>query len=211
MKYKVLCCVTLILCILLFVSACGRNTPSQERQTLEDFIAGLETELVDEGAQTEQTDDTPSPIVARTPGGRLTVLAPGHFRPILQQAATLMEYERYFELEITRYNPETDSIYWTYRLQTMFAAGDGFDLIFADPLFPMWDFARAGYLTEINSLIDRCVRFYHHDFYREVLQALTVNEHLHFFPLGFGFQYVSIDTRFLPQVFIDRFIQYNNR
>jgi len=190
----------------LFVSACGRNAPNEERQTLEDFIAGLETDLIDETEQAGQTDTTPSSAVARAPGGKLTVLAPGHFRPILERAATLMEYERDFELEITLYNPEEDSIYWAHRLQTMFATGDSFDLIFTDPLFPMWDFARAGYLTEINSLISRCVLFNRDDFYEEALRALTIDDRLYFFPLGFGFQYVSINTM-VPQEFINRFNQ----
>ncbi|MCL2285972.1 MAG: hypothetical protein FWC32_06350, partial [Firmicutes bacterium] len=212
MKRKISYGVTLALCVLLILSACGRSTPPK-RETPADFLERLEAELTPGTVQNNeappQQPDTadPSPVTPQRPGGRLTVLAPGHFRPILQQAARLMEYDRRFELEITTYNPETEADYWAYRLQSMFAAGEGFDLIFADPLFPMWDFARDGYLTEIHELINICSTFNRHDFYEEALQALTVNGELYFFPLGFGFQYIGINSR-LPQEFINRFMQY---
>lgn len=209
MKRKISYCTALVLCALFILSACGRNT-QPERLTPEEFFAGLEAGLSNETQQPAQAEDeayTPLPAVRWRDGGTLTVLAPVQFRPILEQAALLMQDERHFELELTTYDPEYDAIYWAHRLQNMFAEGESFDIIFADPIFPMWDFARAGNLTEINGLINRCIYFNRSDFFEEALEALTINNELYFFPLGFGFQYVSINT-FLPQYFIDRFLQY---
>ena len=135
----------------------------------------------------------------------------------LQQAVNKMSYD----WETTRPNHflmvELDTYSYRYRyaaisrLQVMLAAEQGPDMIMTYAI-PFWDFANAGYLTNIYTLMDPdpftdplAANISLSCFFEQPLRAMEISGGLYSFPLGFGFHYVFINTN-LPQHIIQRFI-----
>ena len=143
----------------------------------------------------------------------LTILAPDSWRfdNLLTRArgqtrSALQREGRDFYAEITTYSWEERSDVML-RLRTMLMAGQGYDIFFLEHMYSMLPFARSGFLEDINTLIDQCQNTSREDFFTNVLDAFTIDNHLYAFPINFGFQYVGINAK-LPEEFINRFADY---
>ena len=175
--------IVLLTLLLLAFSACGRET---EYDTSPEDENGIEV---------------------------LTVLVPQAFRGLLfevEQSMTraLAEEGRSFRLERIIFRPEEiDEI--SVRLNVMLMAGQAYDMFFANDAFPMMTMARAGFLADIYTIIDRCPYSDRDDFHAAALDAFTINNGLYGFPLSFAFEFVGINAD-LPDEFIDRFAGYDN-
>ncbi|MCL2284919.1 MAG: hypothetical protein FWC32_00975, partial [Firmicutes bacterium] len=102
-------------------------------------------------------------------GGTLRVFAPiSEFRPMLNAAILEISRTKGVEVELFYFNPLLRGDYWAQNLPQAIANGE-FDIIFADPRFPLFDMARDGLFANVFDLIDFCPRFAIHDFYHEAL------------------------------------------
>jgi len=155
---------------------------------------------------TENTNQPTIPTHTHTGGatrqleGELTILAPAHFVRVLNAAATEMAQSRKFTIHVTSFNPDTHAEYWAQHVSN-------FDMFFIDPYQPLLQLAQSGALADFFQLIDNCVLFPITHFYDQALHALSINDTLPFFPLGFGMQYVGISTTVFPQHIVDEFLQ----
>jgi len=193
----------IVIILSLFVlTACGRGGDAQIMRNPQDLISGTTQEVSGEETDNQDMtgDDLHTPTVTQS-SGTLRILAPTHFRPMLNAASLNINLTQGVELDVTFFDPEARADYWANRLPQAIA-NDEFDIFFTDLRFPLFEMARDGLLADIFPMINV------HDFYAEALQTLTIDNSLYFFPLNFGFQYVSINSRWIPQPFIDRFNSY---
>ena len=205
--------ILLLLIAVVLLTACGRGGDT-ERPDPDDILAHIRR-----GVAGEEPGDAPTSYTVQPPGlgpaaqrgGTLRVFAPTYaqfgFRGLLFIAAYEISRTMGVEVEWSYFNPETRAEHWAQNLPQAIVNGE-FDIVFADPRFPMFDMARDGLFADIYELIDFCPRFSVHDFYFEALQTLTIGNNLYFFPLGFGFQYVSINANWVPERFVERFNSY---
>jgi len=183
MKKQLTLC--LMLAVILTLTACfGRGGGSTTEDTNQPTIPG----------------HTHDGVAARPLEGELTILAPAHFARALNFAAAEMAQSRNFAIHVTSFNPDTHAEYWAQHAHN-------FDMFFTDPHQPLWQLAQDGLLADFFYLIDNCTSFIQTDFYTQALHALTVDGALHFFPLGFGIQYVGISNVAFPQYMVDEFLQ----
>ena len=147
---------------------------------------------------------------------RLSVFTNANYRQVLYQAAEAMSAvwetahpNRLFELELSTYT--WDNVQYEYeRVRTMFAAGQSYDMFVSHRVW-LLDFANAGYLLDIYTLIDAdpfatpgAAWASRGDFFEQALIAHEIGGRLYTLPLGFGFNYISVNTR-MPDTVIDRF------
>ena len=85
------------------------------------------------------------------------------------------------------------------RILSMFAAGEGPDVIMLERSRDLFPFMQHGFLADINNFIDRSL------FYETVLDSFEINGQLYMIPREIGFHYVGINSK-LPQSFLDRFM-----
>jgi len=193
----------IVVILILLLAACGGEevhiVPPQSSVVPPQGNAAPSTPTGEQPAQQSPVTPTGSPTALR-------ILAPTHFSVVLNRAAEQKRLNSNFTLQLTTYNPETHTDYWVNNLQALLAAGEGFDIFFADPRMPLYEFAQQGLLANITTLINDCPVYNLNDLYMQPLQALTINNNLYFFPLNFGFQFVSIND-FMPDVFINQFAQ----
>ena len=141
----------------------------------------------------------------------LSMASPEHFAPVIQEAARLLNESLYqgsgnhFHLELSTYNADDRDVH-RQRFNTMFMAGEGYDLFIVDR-HPLWNYASNGMLANIYDMIDQDPSINRNDFFTNVLEAFEYQGQLISIPIKFGFTYVGINYT-LPQVFIDRFAQY---
>jgi len=195
--------IVIILGIFAF-TACGRGGDTQIMRNPQDLISGTTQEVSSEETTNQNMagDDLHTPTATQS-GGTLRILAPTQFRLMLDTAGLEISRTLGVELDITFFDTSTRTQYWAHNLPQALADGN-FDLFFADPRFPLYEMIQDGLLVDIFTLMD----FTPHDFYFEALQTLTVNNGLYLFPLGFGFQYVSINSNWAPERFVERFNSY---
>jgi len=200
---------TIVIILGIFVlTACGRGGDTQIMRNPQELISGTTQEVSSEETTNQNMagDDLYTPTATQS-GGTIRVLAPTHFRTMLEAASLEFSRTQGVELDITFFNPAGSVDYLAGRLPQAIADGE-FDLFFADPRFPLFEMTQDGLLSDIFDLMGSCPHFIPHDFYLEALQTLTVGHRLYFFPLNFGFQYAAINTRWIPQYFVDRFNSY---
>ena len=198
-NFAKLVCFCALFC-LLALSACGRGGGEPQVTVPSGFDGGL-------------VENEPSPVVgeqqavapiADEPVGRISVLAPAHFAPILREASRLMNQDMNITIDITTYNPDTHASYWAENVL-------GFDIFFNDPHQPLMQMAQDGVLADFYNLINNHSDAFLTDFYVQALQSLAIDGDLYFFPLAFGLQYVGINTSpFVPQHYIDEFLQMDS-
>jgi len=195
--------IVIILGIFAF-AACGRGGDAQIMRNPQDLISGTTQEVSSEETtnQNMADDDLYTPTATQS-GGTLRILAPTQFRLMLDTAGLEISRTLGVELDITFYDTTTQTPHWAQNLPQAIADGE-FDLFFADLRFPLFEMIQDGLLVDIFSIGD----FISHDFYLEALQTLTVDNGLYLFPLGFGFQYVSINSNWAPERFVERFNSY---
>jgi len=173
-----------IILMLIFFAACGRGGNETSPQ---------------EAADPAQLTETPSahPALQAHPDAKLTILAPAHFARMINEAGRNMG----ITIELTTYNPDTHAEYWAEHLQN-------FDIFFNDPRQPLLELASSGILADFFGLIQDCPRYELADFYAQALHSLSTDGRLYFFPLGFGLQYVGINTvADIPPHIMARFMQ----
>ncbi|MCL2373217.1 MAG: hypothetical protein FWC78_07420 [Defluviitaleaceae bacterium] len=184
----------IIILLLLAVSACGGGREITPPET------ARRTPVERPGQDTYTPTPTPLPEIFRAPTETLRILAPAHFSAVIREAARLGN----IDIQLTSFNPETQTDYWTANLARLLGTADAFDIFFADPRMPMRHFARSGHLADIFELMDDCRNFDRSDFYMQPLHALTIDGGLYFFPLNFGFQFVSVNSM-LPGFLVHQF------
>ncbi|MCL2373276.1 MAG: hypothetical protein FWC78_07720 [Defluviitaleaceae bacterium] len=173
-----------VLIILLLLAACGRGGGEAPGQAPTQDINGETAPIIQPGGQLRQE-------------GRLTILAPAHYARMINQAARNMG----ITIDLTTYNPDTHAEYWAEHVHN-------FDIFFNDPSQPLLELASAGLMADFYELINDCPRYNFADFYGQALHSLSTDGRLYFFPLGFGLQYVGINTRAdVPPHIMERFMQ----
>lgn len=189
------------LTILLTLSACGGDDSPAPPSPADFLVPAV-------GADEDNDNETTAvPSAPRTDGGTIRVLAPTHFSAIINRAAELMKAEWDIVLDLTSFNPESPTggaLTWANDLQILMENGDGFDIIFSDPRFPMYEFIRQGFLADINDLMASSRNTNINDLYTQPLHALSVDGGLYFFPLNFGFQFISLNDN-VPENIRNRF------
>lgn len=193
------------LTILIFLAACGTGNTTETRPDPRDFA------LLEPTTRQEPTATTGGNIQAAQ-HTRIRILAPAHFSNIIRAAEEQAAANNNLNItiDLVTFNPDTHATYWAENLQNIKAnnLNDSFDIFFADPHQPLWQFANNGYLADFYDLINNGSHSTLADYYTQALQALSIGGRLYFFPLGFGLQYVGINTSpHIPQHFIDAFME----
>ena len=190
-----------IIALLIVPGACGRSRGGYEESGSNDQQPAPQGEhsSLSVGSSSESQTAT------------LTMASPERFVPVIQEAARLLNESLYqdsgnhFHLELSTYNDEDYAVH-RQRFNTMFMAGEGYDLFIVDR-HPLWNYASNGMLANIYDMIDNDPSVNRNDFFTNVLEAFEYQGQLISIPIKFGFTYVGINST-LPQVFVDRFAQY---
>jgi len=120
--------------------------------------------------------------------------------------AMLAENGHSFYLNVTTFGWD-ERTYQHTRLQTMFMAGQGYDMLIWDGL-PLWIHADSGLFANFYELIDEDPDSSREDFFSHVLEAWETDGRLYSFPLSFEFSYVGINTS-LPSSIIEQFTSHS--
>jgi len=149
------------------------------------------------------------------PARVLTVHGSGEFSAVIEQAAAAMNASWRVRNEPYIFQVIIDDFLVTdwdgamgraERLSMEFMAGGGPDIFFVEDMHTIFDYATAGFLVDLYTLMDNSPHTSRNDYLVELLRAFEIGGELYTLPLSVGFMYASISS-LMPQHFIDRFAQ----
>ncbi|MCL2199941.1 MAG: hypothetical protein FWB80_13575 [Defluviitaleaceae bacterium] len=175
----------------------------------EEAIAQMEASITEWlNTEREITPYVPTVIVEdHRPQRTLTVRIPDRHTGVFLQAAEAMDAEwqaRGEEYGFSLILEDHDWADWEgmqtriERLNTELMTGQGPDILIYESGINIRPFARSGFLTDINVLIENCPNTSRGEFFEHVLDAFEFDGGLYMLPVSFGFYYVGINAE-LPQ------------
>ncbi|MCL2016515.1 MAG: hypothetical protein FWG68_09750 [Defluviitaleaceae bacterium] len=175
----------------------------------------------DDPDTTDNNLPAPDPIILDNqppPNGdpiTLTILATSTHTPMIR--AVEEDMQEYFAVQgidfniaLTDYDHEDTNALFEYNeiLQTMLAAGDGFDVVFLNSVatIDLRLLADNGFLLNVYDLIDQDPNLTRDDFFTNVLSAMEHRGGLYNFPFTFAFDFMGINAS-LPDTVLNEFSQ----
>ena len=186
---KTLLCMILFCCVIL-ISACGMGDRASEN-----------------GAETAQGMAADTAGTLTTVRQDLSVSTPIRNEAQMIETGEILRNALAFEgidlhVNISSYLMEERDEHFT-RMLSLFAAGDGFDVIVNDNM-PLLQFVENGFLADLNNLINLSPSINRGDFFENVLDSLEIGGGLYHMPVQFGFDFIGINSN-VPWAFAERF------